>query len=420
VEVSHRSSPEAQGTDPDTAHGGNGIRWTLLAVAVLAGAGLWLWAAHELWRSPVPAGLRLAHLNPDRYFSAAFLHSSASYERFLNIDALLGTLALLAVLAVYARRGQRLMRESAAGPIGTGMLLGMLGFAIVWIAQIPFGLAAVWWERRHHVSFQGYVGSVVQSFFALGGKFLFVSLALLIAMALGRALRSWWWIAAAPLFAGLTLLATFLSFYLIPETVPLNDPVTLADARTLARSEGVGGTRIAVQQVERFTTAPNAEAVGFGPTRHVILWDTLLDGRFNRREVRVVLAHELGHIAHGDPLRRVGWLALFLLPAAALVAYCTRSRGGMARPEAVPVALLVFIVTQLLAAPLLNVVSRREEAAADWAALQTTHDPTAARELFRTLATTSHADPDPPTWSYVIGATHPTIMQRIAMAQAFR
>lgn len=396
-----------------------GVRWAALALLLLAGAVLWLWAAHALWRSSVPANLQLPQLNPSHYFSRSFLHASASYERFLNVDALLSALALLVVLAVYARRGERLMRESAAGPIGTGMLLGMLGFALVWIAQVPFGLAAVWWERRHHVSYQGYVTSLVQSFFALGGKFVFISLALLIAMALARALRSWWWLAAAPLFAGLALLSTFLSFYLIPETEPLRNPATLADARTLARSEGVPGARVAVQKVRRFTTAPNAEAVGFGATKHVILWDTLLDGRFNRREVRVVLAHELGHLAHHHTLERVGWLVLFLLPAAGLVAYFTRARGGMARPEAVPVALLVFVVIQLLAAPLLNIVSRREEAEADWSALRATHDPAAARALFRTLALTSNADPDPPTWAYVIGENHPTIMQRIAMLQAW-
>ena len=90
--------------------------------------------------------------------------------------------------------------------------------------------------------------------------------------------------------------------------------------RSLARIEGIPGTKAEVQDVHRFTTAPNAESVGFGPTRRVILWDTLLNGRFDRREVRVVTAHELGHLAHHHTLRRVGWLILFLIPATALVA----------------------------------------------------------------------------------------------------
>jgi hypothetical protein len=38
----------------------------------------------------------------------------------------------------------------------------------------------------------------------------------------------------------------------------------------------------------------------------------------------------------------------------------------------------------------------------------------------RLLAITSSSDPDPPTWSYVLFADHPTIVQRIAMADAWQ
>jgi hypothetical protein len=156
----------------------------------------------------------------------------------------------------------------------------MLGFALVWLAEVPFGLAAVWWERRHHVSHQGYLASLIGSFLALGSRFVFIALALAIAMGLAGVLRRWWWVVATPLFAALALLSSFLSPYLIPNTHPLRDPAIAADARALAATEGVPGTRVLVQKVSRSITAPNAEAAGIGPTRRVVLWDTLLDGRF--------------------------------------------------------------------------------------------------------------------------------------------
>ncbi len=390
-------------------------------VAVVAiGAGLWFAAERWLWPTTVPSGLRLAHLDPARFFGRSYLARSASYERFLSIDTLLAEVVLLAVLCVYAMRGHRLMRESAAGPIGTGMMLGMLGFAVVWIAELPFGLAALWWERRHHVSHQGYVSWIAESFTALGGRFLFVSLALLIAMSLARALRRWWWLAGAPAFGALALLAAFLSIYLIPSVHPLSDRSLLAEVRSLERVEGVPGTKVEVQDVSRLTSAPNAEAVGFGSTRRVVLWSTLLNSGFSRAEIRAVIAHELGHVSHEDVLKGVGWLALLLVPTAALIALATRRRGGMARPEAVPVALLVFVALGVFIAPARNVISRRVEAAADWAALNATHDPAAQRALMRRLAVKSLTDPSPPTWSYVLGADHPTIMQRIAMADAWQ
>jgi len=151
----------------------------------------------------------------------------------------------------------------------------------------------------------------------------------------------------------------------------------------------------------------------------VVLWDTLLRDGFSRKEVRFVLAHEIGHVADEDPLKRLGWIALFLLPAWGLVALFTRRRGGLYRAEAVPVALLVLVTFQILAGPLLNTAFRRQEAAADWAALRATREPGTDRAVMRKLALKSLADPDPPAWTYLLYEDHPTIMQRIAMAQAW-
>jgi STE24 endopeptidase len=52
--------------------------------------------------------------------------------------------------------------------------------------------------------------------------------------------------------------------------------------------------------------------------------------------------------------------------------------------------------------------------------LRATHDPGAARALFVRLARTSHADPDPPGWAYLLYADHPTIVQRVAMVEAWQ
>jgi STE24 endopeptidase len=386
-------------------------------LALLAGAALWLWAAYALWHATasVPQG---PSLSPQRFFSDSFLARSSSYERFLVIDGVLAMVALLLALALYARRGHRLMRESAAGRIGTGMLLGMLGFGVVWFAQLPFGLAAVWWQRDHGVSHQGYLEWILGSFLGLGGTFLFVAAALAIAMGLAGPLRRWWWVAAAPIFVGLALLFTLVSPYLVPDTSPLRDS-RLSEARALERKEGVEGTRFVVEDVDRFTTAPNAEATGLGPTRTVVIWNTLLGDDFSRAEVRAVLGHEIAHIAHQDPLKLAGWLALFLIPATALIELFTRSRGGLARPEAVPLALLVLIALQLLATPMFNLVTRRAEASADWSSLEATHEPAVARAMFRRLSTTSQSSPDPPGWTALLYGSHPTIMQRIEMTYAW-
>jgi len=388
-------------------------------LALIVVAGLWAWAAVALWQSTELPSLDLPHLDPHSFFSDSFLHRSATYERFLAILGVLGLVTVIAVLAVYARHGHRLVRESAAGRVGTGMLLAMLGFAVVWLAEVPFGLVALWWQRRYDISHQGYLPHLLNSFLGLGSQFVFLCLGIGIAMGLAGVMRRWWWLAVVPAFVALAALFSFVSPYLIPDTSAIDNPALVAEARAVERIEGAPHARLREQEVHRFTDAPNAEALGLGPTSTVVLWDTLLRDGFSREEIRLVLAHEVGHLAHNDPLKRLGWLALFLLPAWGLVALFTRRRGGFAQPEAVPVAILVLVAFQLLATPLLNVTSRRQEAAADWAALQATHEPATERAVMRKLATKSLSDPDPPFWAYALYENHPTIMQRIEMADGW-
>jgi STE24 endopeptidase len=168
------------------------------------------------------------------------------------------------------------------------------------------------------------------------------------------------------------------------------------------------------------TRLANAFTVGFGPSARVVLWDTLLDGRFGANQVRFVLAHELGHVAHRHVLRGVAWFALLALPLAWLVTWATRRRGGLANPAALPVALLALTLATLALAPIGNVISRRYEAEADWAALHATRDPIAGRRLFRSFQWTSLADPSPPHLAYLWWQTHPTLAQRLAMVEAWR
>lgn len=382
-------------------------------------AAVWTAAAWFLWRSVVPSSLRLPHVDPHRYFTSAQLHAAASFASVSDLLWALGLVTELVVLALYAWRGERFTRESAAGPMGTGMLLGMLGFALVWLAQVPFTVLDLWWQRRHHLTHTGYVSAVLGGWLALSGEFVFLCAALAVVMGFARLLGGRWWIPAAPVFVGLSLLFAFVSPWL-GSTHRLDDPRLRAAAARFERVEGVSPTPVVVEPVRDVTTMPNAEAEGIGPSRRVVLWDTLVDGRFGERELDVVVAHELGHLARHHIWKEVGWYALFAFPGAWLIALATRRRGGMARPESVPLALLALVVLGVLATPLENAISRHMEAEADWMALRTTHDPAAAVELFRRFVPTTLAEPSPSTFDYLMLENHPTIAQRIAMADAWR
>lgn len=388
------------------------------ATLVLALAAVWSVGAWLLWSSSVVPPLQLPHLDEHAYFTVAQLHAAASFGRFQEVDWVLSTLAELGALTVYAWKGARFARESAAGRLGTGMLLGMIGFALVWAAQLPFGVAELWWERRHHLTHVGYFSDIFGNWLALGGQFVFLCLALAIVMGFARLLREHWWLAGAPAFVGLALLFAFVNPYLL-STDRLQSPQLRAAASRLERIEHVRHVPIVVESVHDITSLPNAEATGLGPSRRVVLWDTLVE-RFTPREVTVVIAHELGHLQHNHIWKDVGWYALFAFPGTFLIARLTRGRGGMAEPVAVPLSLLLLVGLGVLAQPLQNAVSRHMEAEADWSALQATRDPAGAVALFRRFVPTTLSEPNASTFDYLMLENHPTIMQRLAMVQAWR
>ena len=92
----------------------------------------------------------------------------------------------------------------------------------------------------------------------------------------------------------------------------------------------------------------------------------------------------------------------------------------MRHPAAVPVSLFVLVALQLGSLPLQNAISRHMEEEADWVALETTRDPGGARGLFEKFTTLALADPDPPSWSTALLAGHPSILQRLELAEAWR
>ena len=147
----------------------NGIDWlgpTLVTPAII-GSFLWIWVGFAM----IVIGAGLAAI-PRETLEAARTDGANEWQVFRRVTAPLLRPVLLVVLAVYAARGACLTRESAAGRIGTGMLLGMLGLAIVWLVQVPFGLAGLWWDRRYDVSDQGYVEWLLEDWWLLGSEFL--------------------------------------------------------------------------------------------------------------------------------------------------------------------------------------------------------------------------------------------------------
>src|SRR5262245_45447430 len=396
-------------------------RTGLLALALV-----WVVSGFFLWRTSVPR-LDIPSLDPRDYFSAAELARAHEYRR-VSRALLLGSLAaqvvVLGLLVWKARPLADALEGIGRGRIRTGVIVALAVVLALWIATIPFGAVSLWWRRRYGLSTQTAASWVRDQVVSVGVECLLVAAAAAVTLALAAWLGHSWWLAGAPLF----VLAGVIYFIAQPLVVqplfnkfePLDNPRLTADIKELGAKEGVTVDKVLVADASRRTTTANAYVSGLGPTKRVVFYDTILDGRFSQPELESVAAHELGHVARSHVWKGLGWFALISIPGVFLVWWFTERRGGLPDPALVPLGIAVALVYSILVMPFGNLVSRRYEAEADWIALTATDDPQSFIGLEEQLTITSLGDPDPPAWSNLLFGTHPTPMRRIGMAEAFR
>jgi len=394
-------------------------RAALVTAAVVLGA-LWALAAVLLWRSRIPGDLVLPRLDEADFSSTAESGRAEAYERVVVWVALGSILAQIVTLAVTAWRAPRTARGIGLGPIGTGVVIGLVTMLAVWAAGIPFTAVLTWWDRRHDLSEEGYVEAVFAPYAELFGLTVTALVTIVVVMWLARKLGRLWWLAGAPAFAAIAAAFAFLLPYLLTLGAEQPaDPGLRAEIVRLEDATGAGPTPVYVEEVSDYTSLPNAYAAGFGPSQRVVLWDTLLDGRFTDGEVAIVAAHELGHVARDHVWKGLAWFALLALPLLAAVSEVARLRGGVERPENIPLAALALVLAGLCLAPVQNAVSRHFEKEADWIALEATRDPAAMQTLFAKFSEETLSDPTPPSWTQALFGSHPSNLERIAMAEAW-
>jgi STE24 endopeptidase len=394
------------------------LKTAALALPPLAAG--WAVAAWLLWQTSVPDDLHPPHVSARAEFSPDVLHRTAHFDAFLRWEWVAATVVQLATLVVLALLAPRIARAFELGRVATGVMVGAVTTLSLWAVGLPFGFLSLWWSRRYRIEKQGYLSWLLSQWPSLLAQVVGLTIVLTILLVLAGWLRRRWWLVAGPLFVAIGAGLVFVLPYLISlDTRAPHKTRLAAEIRQLAREEGVGDTPLRIEEVSDDTRIANAEAVGIGPSARVIIWDTFLTGRFSPGEIKVVAAHEFGHVAHRHIWKGIAWSALLTIPLFYVVAVATGRRGGMARPETVPFALLVIGVLSLALTPFTNAVSRRYEAEADWSALRATRVPRDAETLFEKFASLDLQQPNPPGWSYVWLDNHPTIVQRIAMARAW-
>jgi STE24 endopeptidase len=373
--------------------------------------------------SPREKPIEPAEIDLRTYFNEADIERGARFARPQLALALTRTALELGALGLVVRRPPRWLSRRFERPALGGALAGA-GLA-VGLSLPPLPLSAI--ARKRGMT----VGLVTQSWRGWAADLLKGGAieAALAAAAGGAAVavtrrypRGWWLPAAAGsvLFGtGLAALAPVVLDPLFNDFTPLPEGETRSDMLELARAAGVKVGEVFSVDASRRTTAANAYVAGLGPTKRVVLFDTLLD-RYSRDEIRVVVAHELAHVRNRDVVRGVLYAGL-VAPAVALAVQrlsweLSPERGNAgALPALALAAAVVGAPTGLIGNRLSRAIERRSDAYS----LTLTGAPDAFISFERTIAVQNVADLEPPRWLTSLLATHPPTAERIASAVSF-
>jgi len=242
---------------------------------------------------------------------------------------------------------------------------------------------------------------------------------------IASALPHIWPVVAAPGAAALVVVLSFLAPVVFEPLFnrfrPLADEALAADLRALSAAAGVPVRDVLVADASRRTRKENAYVSGLGRTRRVVVYDTLLP-RGTPRDVRLVVAHELGHrrahhVAWGTAIGAAGAIVAVQVVSLLLRRHpvlAAVGAGGAGDPRVIPVVLLAVTVMELGALPTGAALSRRWEAAADRASIELTGDPAGFAQMERNLALANLLDLAPGRLVYALTFTHPTPAERIA------
>ena len=367
-------------------------------------------------------------------------HKAADYTsaktRFGMWDTLFGAMVLLMfTLGGGIQWIAEFWQATAANPIAQGMTIIVSVLLLGSLLEVPFSLYRIFViEARYgfnKMTLALYLADAIKGLLlgaALGLPLLFGVLSLMERMG-----GNWWlYVWAVWGVFNLVLLFIYPSFIapLFNKFLPLQDETLQARIEMLLKKCGFTAQGLFVMDGSRRSAHGNAYFTGFGKTKRIVFFDTLLS-RLSASEIEAVLAHELGHFKRHHVLQRIVMTFAISLGMLWLLAQLMQAEWfyqglGVAMPPttlATALALMLFFMVMpvftFLLHPLMSYYSRKHEFEADeYAARQSD-----AQELANALVkmyqdNAATLTPDPLYSTFY--DSHPPALLRIARLQTLQ
>jgi STE24 endopeptidase len=446
---------------PDAARSTPGL---YASVACLALAFIALFVLNTFVDSPA------SQQRAAEYFSAEDIRRGLQFSYERKLLGWCGTGLQLALLTAIVctpwgrRLTDRFDRWTGRRWLLTLLLVGAAYLLLSELLSLPVGLARLEQARAWNMTTQP-----VSAWLVDWGKSLLLqavqgSILVLGLYGLMYFFPHWWWLLAGAGGAVLGILYAFL----LPELIqplfntftPLKDPYLNALVRTLAKRADVPVDEVLVMDASSRGRHTNAYFVGFGSTRRVVLYDTLLrshsgvDPTSTARligllgpgiacgpllttseilaartegndEMETILAHEMGHWRHQHIVKGIalgavaGLIGLFLLSRILRWAVGRRPfcLTGPTDPAGLPLILLLVTLASWLTMPVENGISRSFERQADQDSLLLADKPAAFIQAEKRLAQDNLSNVAPSAFNVWMFSTHPPAVERIEMAK---
>jgi len=409
------------------------------------------------WLSPTPA---LASTTPTEAAAIAAamddhtaytlppdkLAKSAELDRFYDtlffVRAGWGMLALFLVLQLgFAAKMRDFALRLSENPWTQGPVFMMQLLLLITLLNLPLGMVGHHESVKEGFSVQqwgSWFGDQAKTYLlGLGIGSMFV---MVLHLLIRRFPRRWWLWLWFPTMA-FALFGTYLSPLLIDPLYNKFEPLSTANPALVAQMEQVakhGGIdippeRMFLMKASAKTTTLNAYVTGFGSSKRVVIWDTLLK-KATPDEISLIAGHEMGHYVLGHILRGVaasfaGILLAFFV-GFHIFQFLLRRFGARWRiPSqedwaAVVIMFLVMTVISFFAEPIGNTFSRSMEHDADVFGQEVVHgivaDPQGAGQAsFQLLGENQVVNPNPSAFIEFWTDSHPSIPFRAAFAKHY-
>lgn len=261
----------------------------------------------------------------------------------------------------------------------------------------------------------------------IGALFLWIPYLLL-----AKSPRRWWLYTSALAVPFIVLIVLIQPVWIDPlfnRFGPMQDKALEAEILALADRAGIEGGRVFEVAKSEDTKTLNAYVNGFGSTKRIVLWDTILKA-LDRRQLLVVMGHEMGHYVLDHVWKLIGILALTVFLtlyavhrlAAALIDRFSGRFGftSLADVASLPLVLMLFTAVSLVFNPAALATQRHFEHEADRFALEITRDNHAGATAFAILQQENLVVPRPGRLYTWFRMSHPPVGERIDFFNDYR